>query len=223
MPSRQSTGQPSTTWGRSGGGGDAYRMPMQQPAGVLTYGVLNGHLMQWWENSRRPHFSVVLPVAQQPAAQQPVATILTPSNFLSAVQDVQDRNVGPLSHLMALAPVKLPQFQKQPQDEREHLHAHLRLGRRARTGYPSAKRSPPPLTPRCQDAEEKRPCTGPGPLRMRPLGQSALNPGQLDFAARFNDSVLSVGTDGTCYFSYRPSGCNTLAQATAAERRRLHQ
>jgi len=51
-------------------------MPMQQPAGVLTYGVVNGHLMQWWENSRRPHFSVVLPVAQQPAAQQPVATTL---------------------------------------------------------------------------------------------------------------------------------------------------
>ena len=106
MPSRQSTGQPSTTWGRGGGGGDAYRMPMQQPAGVLTYGVVNGHLMQWWENSRRPHFSVVLPVAQQP-----VATILTPSNFLSAVQDGQDRNVGPLPHLMALAPIKLPQFQ----------------------------------------------------------------------------------------------------------------
>jgi hypothetical protein len=76
-------------------------------------------------------FSVVLPVAQQPvpvAAQQPVETILTPSLFLAAVQDGQDRNVGPLPHLMALAPVKLPQFQKEPQDEREHLHAHLRLG-----------------------------------------------------------------------------------------------
>ena len=36
--------------------------------------------------------------------------------FLSAIQDGQDRNVGPLPHLMALAPVKLPKFQEEPQD-----------------------------------------------------------------------------------------------------------
>ena len=200
-----SKGQPSTTWGRGGGGGDAYRMPMQHPAGVLTYGVVNGHLMQWWENSRRPHFSVVVPgfdsKSFSPPAQQPVETMLTPSNYLAAVQDGQDRNVGPLPYLMALAPVKLPHFHTEPQDEREHPHAHLRLGRRAGTGYPSAKRSPPPLTPHCQAAEEKRPCTE---LRMRPLSaqlrraaqgaQDAvpLSPGQHDFAARFSDSVPSV-------------------------------
>ena len=65
MPCRQSTGQPYADWGAiTGGGGDgAYRMAMVPPAGVLTYGVLNGHLMQWWENSRRPHSSVVMPVA----------------------------------------------------------------------------------------------------------------------------------------------------------------
>ena len=68
-----------------------------------------------WGGERPPdavvgEFSVVLPVAPQPAAQQPVATILTPSLFLAAVQDGQDRNVGPLPHLMALAPDKLPQF-----------------------------------------------------------------------------------------------------------------
>ena len=58
MPCRQSTGQPYTCWGAemAGGGGDgAYRMAMVPPAGVLTYGMVNGHLMQWWENSRRPH------------------------------------------------------------------------------------------------------------------------------------------------------------------------
>ena len=81
---------------------------------LLSVSPICGHLMQWWENSRRPHFSVVPLVAQQPAAQQPVVTkpaeMLTPSLFLAAVQDGQDRNVGPLPHPMALTPVKLPKF-----------------------------------------------------------------------------------------------------------------
>ena len=67
-------------------------------------------------------FSCVLPMAQQPVATKPAE--LTPSLFLSAVQDGQDRNVGPLPHLMALVPVKLPKFQQESQDEREHLHAY---------------------------------------------------------------------------------------------------
>ena len=215
MP-RRSTGEPAASWGiGSGAQGQAYRMPMQHPTGVLTYGVVNGHLMQWWENSRRPHFSVVVPgfdsKSFSPPPQQPVETILTPSNYLAAVQDGQDRNVGPLPYLMALAPVKLPHFHAEPQDEREHLHAHLRLGRRAGTGYPSAKRSPPPLTPRWQASQETRPCTD-AVLRIRPLGCNTFPQGSrpLDFAiaARFSDSVPSVGDDGTCHFSYKAEYCS---------------
>ena len=68
-----------------------------------------------WGGGRPPdavvrEFSVVLPAAQQPVATKPVELI--PSLFLSAVQDCQDRNVGPLPHLMALAPVKLPKSQE---------------------------------------------------------------------------------------------------------------
>ena len=73
--------RPRTVWGHCQGRyasqreSGAYQVPMVPPAGVLTYGVVGGHLMQWWENSRRPH--MCLPVAQQPVATKPAE--LTPS------------------------------------------------------------------------------------------------------------------------------------------------
>ena len=65
--------------------------------------------------------------------------------------------MGPLPHLMVLAPVKLPQFQEVPQGANEHIHAWHRLGPRAGTSGRPKIRRPSPLTPRSQ---EKRPCTG---------------------------------------------------------------
>ena len=182
--------RPPTAWGGHRPG-TTYHMPTAPPAGVPTYAVMNEVVMKWWQNSRVPHFSV----AEQPVAEQPVATKpaeLTPSLFLAAVQDGQDRNVGPLPHLMALAPVKLPQFQVVPQCANEHIHAWQRLGPRAGTSGRSKVRRPSPLPPR---TEEKRPCTGPGPLRVRykSLPEEVVN--HPDFAA-----------------SWQPSGCMSAGQ-----------
>ena len=212
----KSKGQPATNWGAIASGGEckSYRMAVVPPAGVLTYAVVNGHLMQWWENSRMPHFSVVLPVAEQPVAPPAEAAkpaALTPSLFLSAVQDGQERNVGPLPHLMVLAPVKLPQFQEVPQGANEHIHAWHRLGPRAGTSGRSKIRRPSPLTPRSQ---EKRPCTGPGPLRMRYKSlQSCSLAEQPDFAASFKltpSGCMSAGQHAHWESRQACSDCTTV-------------
>ena len=98
--------RPRTVWGHCQGlyasqrELGAYQMPMVTGAG----------------GGGRPPDAVVgeFSMVQQPVATKPAE--LTPSLFLLAVQDGQDRNVGLLPHLMALAPVKLPKFQEEPQD-----------------------------------------------------------------------------------------------------------